>query len=88
MKPLVGMVLLGLAFAVGNAVADEARLSFGGDEFAAGQSATVNQPVVQHDAFVAGYDVGLTGTIDGDAHLAGFNVRDDAQWHDAHQMAR
>ena len=79
MKRLVGLMLLGLVFAGSNAIADEAKLSFGGDEFAAGQSATVNQPVVQHDAFVAGYDVSLNGTVDGDAHLAGFNVRDDAK---------
>jgi cytoskeletal protein CcmA (bactofilin family) len=79
MKRLVGSVLLGLVFAGTCAIADEAKLSFGGDEFAAGQSATISQSVVQHDAFVAGYDVNLTGTVNGDAHLAGFNVRDDAK---------
>lgn len=79
MRLVTSLMLFGLVFAGGHAIADEARLSFGGDEFAAGQSATLNQPTIQRDAFVAGYDVGLTGVVQGDAHLAGFNVRDNAQ---------
>jgi len=79
MKLIAGITLLGLALAGGHATADEARFSFGGDQFVAGQAATINQPIVERDAFAAGYDVGLTGAVQGDAHLAGFNVHDDAQ---------
>jgi hypothetical protein len=79
MRLVTSLLLVGLALAGGPARADEARLSFGGDEYAAGQSATLNQPTIQRDAFVAGFDVGLSGAVQGDAHLAGFNVHDDAQ---------
>lgn len=79
MRLLTSLLLFGLVLGGGTASADEARMSFGGDEFAAGQSATINQPTIARDAFLAGYDVGLTGTVQGDAHLVGFNVRDDAQ---------
>lgn len=55
------------------AAADEARLTFGGDQYVAGQMANVSVDV-ERDAFVAGYDVSLQAPVTGDAHLAGFNV--------------
>ncbi|KKC32375.1 hypothetical protein [Devosia psychrophila] len=55
------------------ALADEARPSFGGDEFAAGQVFAVAAPV-QQDTFAVGHEVTLSGALSGDAHLAGFNV--------------
>jgi len=79
MRRLASMVLFGLVFAGGQALADETKLSFGGDEFVAGQSATINQPTIARDAFLAGYDVALNGVVQGNAHFGGFNVRDDAQ---------
>jgi hypothetical protein len=79
MRLLASIALFCMVFSGGQSIADEARLSFGGDEYAAGQSVTINRPTIERDAFVAGYDVGLTGIVQGDAHLAGFNVRDDAR---------
>ncbi|HEV2516161.1 MAG TPA: hypothetical protein VGV07_12985 [Devosia sp.] len=52
---------------------DGARLSFGGDQFTAGQSALVDTAVAR-DVFAAGYDVAVRAPVSGDAHLAGFNV--------------
>jgi len=78
MRLIASLALAGLVFAGGHAVADEARLSFGGDEFTAGQVAAINQPTVARDAFAAGYDVSLSSAVGGDAHLAGFNVRSDS----------
>ena len=55
------------------AQADEAKLSFGGDQFSAGQTASVSEPEVK-DAFVAGYDTSIDAAVTGNAHLAGFSV--------------
>lgn len=66
----VAGALLGLPLA---ASADEVNLSFGGDQYTAGQTATI-ETAVPHDAFIAGYDVSLSAPVTGDAHLAGFNV--------------
>ncbi|HEY9011620.1 MAG TPA: hypothetical protein VIN06_11425 [Devosia sp.] len=71
---LLPFIILAGADAV---LADEARLSFGGDQYVAGQAAGVASPV-ERDAFVAGYDVRLGSPVTGDAHLAGFNVSTDA----------
>jgi hypothetical protein len=57
-------------------VAEEARFTFGGDTFAAGQSSSAGGEVAR-DAFMAGYDVKLGGPVGGDAHMAGFNVTAD-----------
>lgn len=69
--------LIGLAFAavllVTPAGAQESQFSYGGDQYAAGQSARISAPVA-NDAFLAGYDVGLAAPVTGDAHLGGFNV--------------
>jgi len=76
---LIELAALASIFAGFNvvALADEARLSFGGDQFAAGQTVSVaGEPV--RDAFIAGYDVTLGAPVTGDAHLAGFNVNDSA----------
>lgn len=54
-------------------LADEANLSFGGDQYTAGQQAGI-EATVTHDAFIAGYNVAISAPVDGDAHLAGFNV--------------
>lgn len=70
------LVLAMALLAVAPVQADEARFSFGGDTFAAGQSSSAGQPVA-HDAFVAGYDVRLGAAVTGDAHMAGFNVTAD-----------
>lgn len=76
---LIARAALALLFAGGAVVAyaDEARLSFGGDQYAAGQTVSVaGEPV--RDAFIAGYDVTLGAPVTGDAHLAGFNVTNSA----------
>lgn len=78
MRALTRLLLSLLILTVGGAtLADEARLAFGGDQYAAGQSASMSGPV-QRDAFAAGYDVRLGSPVSGDAHLAGFNVSTDA----------
>jgi hypothetical protein len=72
-------LLLTVFFLAGTsaAPAQEARLSFGGDQYVAGQVASVSAPV-DRDAFAAGYDVRLGAPVAGDAHIAGFNVSTDA----------
>jgi len=59
------------------ALAQDGRLSFGGDQFAAGQSAQIDAAVTR-DVFAAGYDVAVRAPVSGDAHLAGFNVAQSA----------
>ena len=59
------------------AYAEEARLTFGGDQYVAGQAASVGEPVAR-DAFAAGYDVSVRAAVTGNAHLAGYNVAADA----------
>jgi len=59
------------------AVAEGAGFTFGGDTFAAGQSASAGGNVTR-DAFIAGFDVKLDGPVGGDAHMAGFNVTADS----------
>lgn len=56
---------------------DGARLTFGGDQFTAGQLAQVDTAVAR-DVFAAGYDVAVRAPVSGDAHLAGFNVSQTA----------
>lgn len=72
------MKLLPLAIAASllaaPALAQDSRLSFGGDEYAAGQNVAISSDVAR-DAFMAGYDVSLSAPVTGDGHLAGFNVR-------------
>ena len=78
MRVSVRLLLSFLVLAGGSSVlADEARLTFGGDQYAAGQSASMPTPV-DGDAFAAGYDVRLGSPVTGDAHLVGFNVSTDA----------
>ncbi len=59
------------------AIAQPASLSFGGDQYGAGQNVSINA-AVERDAFMAGNDVTLTGPVTGDAHLAGFDVNASA----------
>ena len=74
MKLLLPVVLAGALLLVPSlASAEEARLGFGGDQYAAGQNVVVQSPV-EHDAFMAGNDVTLAAPVSGDAHLAGFDV--------------
>jgi len=74
MKRLSSIRVLGILCALQTmAQAEEARLDFGGDYYAAGQTTTIAGPV-EHDVFAAGTDVTLTGPVAGDAHLAGFQV--------------
>jgi cytoskeletal protein CcmA (bactofilin family) len=77
MRLLPKLLAITLLFLPVGAIAQEGRFSFGGDQFAAGQSALVDAPV-PHDAFAAGYDVALRSPVNGDAHLAGFNVTQGA----------
>jgi hypothetical protein len=70
---IAGLLLLGPAASR----ADQVNLAFGGDTYAAGQIATVADPVA-HDAFLAGYDVTLSGPVTGDAHMAGYMVNANA----------
>ena len=74
---LIELAVLASLFAspVAASLADEARMSFGGDQYAAGQSVAITGEPVR-DAFIAGYDVTLGAAVTGDAHLAGFNVTD------------
>lgn len=69
--------LAGLAVAIlltpAAGLADEVGMSFGGDQYTAGQIVSIKAPV-EHDAFAAGRDVSLSAPVSGNAHLAGFNV--------------
>ncbi len=74
------MRLLSLAVVTGallasplSSVADEANLTFGGDQYTAGQQAGIDAGVAR-DAFIAGYNVSISAPVAGDAHLAGFNL--------------
>ena len=73
MRFLSALALALVFCAPGAAPAEESRLTFGGDQFVAGQAASLATPV-DRDAFAAGYDVALTAPVAGDAHLAGYNV--------------
>ena len=78
MKPtLLIAFTAALLWLVPSAQADEAKLSFGGDQFSAGQTATLSEPAAK-DAFVAGYDTSIDATVTGNAHLAGFSVKTNA----------
>lgn len=78
MRAMARLLLACFAVAMpGYAMADEARLSFGGDQYAAGQAVIVST-AVERDAFAAGYDVSLQAPVTGDAHLAGYNVSNSA----------
>lgn len=77
MRPFAPLITLCLLAGFQPVLADEAKLTFGGDQFTAGQLSAITKPV-QHDAFVAGSDVTLSGPVTGDAHLAGLNVAVDA----------
>jgi len=72
-----GLALALLLLVPGLVQADEARLVFGGDQFVAGQAASITE-AASHDAFAAGFDVSIKAPVTGDAHLAGFNVATDA----------
>ncbi|HWA19913.1 MAG TPA: hypothetical protein VG757_13030 [Devosia sp.] len=72
-RVLLGLSIAGALCLPGMAQAEDARLAFGGDMFAAGQYAQLAEPVA-NDAFLAGYDVSITAPVTGDAHIAGYNV--------------
>ena len=55
---------------------DEARLSFGGDQYVSGQTVGLQAPV-EGDVFMAGGDISLGAPVAGDAHMAGFDVNAD-----------
>jgi hypothetical protein len=73
------LALIAISFSAAAVAQDRTTdyFSFGGDEFAAGQYATLSRAPA-NDAFVAGYDVKLTAPVGGDAHATGFNVSIDA----------
>jgi cytoskeletal protein CcmA (bactofilin family) len=77
MKTLTQLVVFGAFLFASSVQADEASLTFGGDQFAAGQVTSIGAPV-QHDAFAMGSDVTLSAPVSGDAHLAGYDVDVDA----------
>ena len=74
--PLPLILAAALLAAPAGAGAQEARLDFGGDQYAAGQNVVLQAPV-GGDAFVAGGDVSLGTPVPGDAHMAGFDVNAD-----------
>jgi len=71
---LAGALLLMPSLA---SAADEARLSFGGDQYVSGQNVVLQAPA-EGDAFIAGGDIALGVPVAGDAHMAGFDVNVDA----------
>lgn len=73
MLRLSGAMLAAFLLLLTPVAAEDAALSIGGDQYAAGQSPRVSAPVA-NDAFLAGYDVSLGAAVTGDAHLGGFNV--------------
>jgi hypothetical protein len=74
MKHLLLSLLVSATFGLPlSAAADETNFALGGDQYSAGQAASIATPVA-HDAFAAGNDVSVTAPVTGDAHLAGFNV--------------
>lgn len=78
MKSLLFALVAGANLAMPlTAIADEASLAFGGDQYTAGQNSRI-EAAVQGDAFIAGYDVAITAAVNGDSHLAGFNVSSGA----------
>lgn len=74
--PLSLLLAVVLSAVPATASAEEARLDFGGDQYAAGQNVVLQAPVTG-DAFVAGGDVSLGTAVAGDAHMAGFDVDAD-----------
>jgi hypothetical protein len=74
MKSWIAVLVAGALLAVpAGARADEAKLTFGGDQYNAGQTTAIDASVAR-DAFMAGYDVSLKAPVEGDAHIAGYNV--------------
>lgn len=77
MKTLSLIAFLAGALGSGPALADQVGLAFGGDTYAAGQTAAISDAVA-HDAFLAGYSVTLSAPVNGNAHLAGYSVSSGA----------
>jgi hypothetical protein len=71
-----GLAVAALCF-VSAASADDTSLTFGGDQFSAGQTVVLGSSVA-NDAFAAGYDTSLTSPVAGSAHLAGYAVKSRA----------
>ena len=73
MKVLLGVLVPILAI-VSPVLADETeRLSFGGDQFVAGQESAPTGTVA-NDVFAAGMNVTIANPVNGDAHAGGLNV--------------
>lgn len=77
MKSVWLVAFLAAALSSGPVLADQVGLNFGGDAYAAGQTASIAEPVAQ-DAFIAGYSVTLAAPVNGNAHLAGYSVASNA----------
>jgi hypothetical protein len=71
-----GFAMLGALLMIAPASAD-ARFSLGGDNYVAGQNATLSEPNPR-DALAAGFSVDITGKVGKDAQAAGFDVNIDA----------
>ena len=66
----LALLLIGLSPPL---LAQDASMTFGGDQYTAGQTATISAPVARN-AFLAGYNIKLEAPVVGDAHLAGYSV--------------
>jgi hypothetical protein len=73
MKTLFGILVPLLAIAAPAMADDPERLTFGGDQYVAGQQAIISNSV-ERDAFAAGFNVVLSKSVSGDAHAGGFTV--------------
>lgn len=76
MLRIISMLIVLLAVTVSPAFADGDRHSFGGDEFAFGESATLADPIVG-DVFAFGANMTITGLVGGDVHAIAGTVRID-----------
>ncbi len=73
MKTLIGVLVPLLAMAIPALAADTERFNFGGDQYVAGQDASLNSRT-EHDAFAAGLNVVIAAPTSGDVHAGGLNV--------------
>lgn len=73
MKRVTLVLVLSALLGATAVLADDATLTFGGDQYVAGQITAISSPVA-HDAFALGGDVTVSAAVAGNAHLAGYDV--------------